>query len=152
MIKPIFVSLHPHKIPLQPFSYMVACARTLYIGKTSKTLLFADYSRFRVLYVVSTNFRLWYVCSRLFLFPFSLAFCSTKIMCETLCKFLYFYASLKCMFMQNIMVNRKLFGNLEFSASLCKRSIFLLFVSLLFLLFWIIYRKRNRNEKVVFLP
>nr|DAQ80728.1 MAG TPA: hypothetical protein [Caudoviricetes sp.] len=39
-------------------------------------------------------------------------------MCETLCKFLYFYASLKCMFMQSIMVNRKLFGNLEFPAPL----------------------------------
>ena len=38
-------------------------------------------------------------------------------MCETLCKFLYFYASLKCMFMQSIMVNRKLFGNFEFSCT-----------------------------------
>lgn len=85
-----------------------------------------------------------------FLFPFSPAFCSTKIMCETLCKFLYFYASLKCIFMQSIMVNRKLFGNLEFSAPLCKRSIFLLFVSLLFLLFWIIYRKRKRRIFAVF--
>lgn len=68
-------------------------------------------------------------------------------MCETLCKFLYFYASLKCMFTQSIMINRKLFGNLEFSAPLCKRSIFLLFVSLLFLLFWIIYRKRKQKRK-----
>lgn len=147
MIKPIFVSLHPHKTTFAAVFYNVACVRTLYIGKTSKTLLFAAYSRFRVLYVVSTNFRLWYVCSRLFLFPFSLAFCSTKIMCETLCKFLYFYASLKCMFTQSIMINRKLFGNLEFSAPLCKRSIFLLFVSLLFLLFWIIYRKRKQKRK-----
>nr|DAV50558.1 MAG TPA: hypothetical protein [Caudoviricetes sp.] len=32
--------------PLQPFFYMVACARTLYIGKTSKTLLFAVYRLF----------------------------------------------------------------------------------------------------------
>ena len=100
---------------------------------------------------VSTNFRFWYVCSRLFLFPFSPAFCSTKIMCETLCKFLYFYASLKCMFMQNIMVNRKLFGNFEFSAPLCKRSIFLLFIPLFFLLFWIIYRKRKQKQKSRFL-
>lgn len=78
---------------------------------------------------------------------FTRFFCSTKIVRETLCKFLYFYASLKCMFMQNIMVNRKLFGNFEFSAPLCKRSIFLLFVSLLFLLFWIIYRKRKQKRK-----
>jgi hypothetical protein len=36
------------------------------------------------------------------------------------------------MFMQGVMVNRKLFGNFEFSAPLQKRSIFLLFDSLLF--------------------
>ena len=54
--------------------------------------------------------------------------------------------------MQDIMVNRKLFGNFGFSAPLQKRSIFLLFISLPFLLFWIIYRNRNRNEKTAFLP
>ena len=90
------------------------------------------YSRFRVLYVVSTNFRFWYVCSRLFLFPFSLAFCSTKIMCETLCKFLYFYASLKCMFMQSIMVNRKLFGNFEFSCTFAETFYLFTFYSFVF--------------------
>lgn len=54
--------------------------------------------------------------------------------------------------MQGIMVNRKLFGNFEFSAPLQKRSIFLLFVSLFFLLFWIIYRKRKQKRKSRFLP
>lgn len=49
------------------------------------------------------------------------------------------------------MVNRKLFGNFEFSAPLQKRYIFLLFVSLLFLLFWIIYRKRKQKRKSRFL-
>ena len=49
--------------------------------------------------------------------------------------------------MQSIMVNRKLFGNFEFSVPLQKRYIFLLFVSLLFLLFWIIYRKRKQKRK-----
>ena len=49
--------------------------------------------------------------------------------------------------MQCIMVNRKLCGNFKFSAPLQKRSIFLLFVSLLFLLFWIIYRKRKQKRK-----
>lgn len=49
--------------------------------------------------------------------------------------------------MQSIMVNRKLFGNFEFSAPLQKRSIFLLFISLPFILFWIIYRKRKQTQK-----
>lgn len=49
--------------------------------------------------------------------------------------------------MQCIMVNRKLFGNFEFSAPLQKCSIFLLFISLLFILFWIIYRKRKQTQK-----
>lgn len=49
--------------------------------------------------------------------------------------------------MQCIMVNRKLFGNFEFSAPLQKYSIFLLFISLLFLLFWIIYRKQKQKRK-----
>nr|DAE45452.1 MAG TPA: hypothetical protein [Caudoviricetes sp.] len=75
--------------------YICICACTLYIGETSKSVLFA-------------------VCSRLFLFSFSLAFCFTKFVCETLCKFLNVYASLKCMFMHNIMINRKLCGNFGF--------------------------------------
>lgn len=49
--------------------------------------------------------------------------------------------------MQCIMVNRKLFGNFEFSAHLQKRSIFLLLISMLFLLFWIIYRKQKQKRK-----
>ena len=38
-----------------------------------------------------------------------------------------------------------------FSAPLPKRSIFLLFIPLLFLLFWIIYRKRKQKRKSLFL-
>lgn len=53
--------------------------------------------------------------------------------------------------MQSIMVNRKLFGKFGFSAPLQKRSIFLLFVPLLFLLFWIIYRKLKQKRKSRFL-
>jgi hypothetical protein len=53
--------------------------------------------------------------------------------------------------MQCIMVNRKLCGNSKFSVPLQKRSIFLLFVSLLFLLFWIIYRKQKQKRKSRFL-
>lgn len=78
-------------------------------------------------------------------------FCFTIFLCETLCKFMYAYAKQKRIFMQCIMVNRKRFGNFEFSAHLQKRSIFLLFVSLLFLLFWIIYRKRKQKRKSRFL-
>lgn len=73
-----------------------------------------------------------YLYSRLFLFPFSPAFCSTKFVRETLCKFLYFYASLKCMFMQSIMVNRKLFGNFEFSCTFAETFYLFTFYSFVF--------------------
>lgn len=42
-------------------------------------------------------------------------------------------------------------GISSFLAPLQKRSIFLLFVPLLFLLFWIIYRKRKQKRKSLFL-
>lgn len=153
MIKPIFAPLQPQKPPCSRFIY-VACARTLYIGETSKTLLFAACVSLQPLscsICMLANFRFWYVCSRLFLFPFSLAFCSTKIMCETLCKFLYFYASLKCMFMQSIMVNRKLFGNFEFSQHLCANvlSFYFLFSRFSFC-FGYSEGNESRNEKDVF--
>lgn len=82
-----------------------------------------------------------------FCFRFHPLFVPRKLCVKHYASFCIFYAGLKCMFMQSIMVNRKLFGNFEFSAPLCKRSIFLLFVSLLFLLFWIIYRKRKQKRK-----
>lgn len=130
---PIFAPLQPEKIIFAAVFFIRYVCEYLIYRKTPKSVLFA-------------------VCSRFFLFPLSLAFCFTKIVRETLCKFLYIYAGLKCMFMQSIMVNRKLFGKLEFSAPLQKRYIFLLFVSLLFLLFWIIYRKRKQKRKSLFLP
>jgi hypothetical protein len=43
---PIFAPLHPHKITFAAVFIYVVCARTLYIGKTSKTLLFAVYRLF----------------------------------------------------------------------------------------------------------
>ena len=53
--------------------------------------------------------------------------------------------------MQSIMVNRKLLGIFEFSlAPLRKRPIFLLFAPLLFLLFWINYRKQKQKRKTRF--
>lgn len=86
-----------------------------------------------------------------FLFSFSLAFYFTKIVCETLCKFLYIYARLICMFMQSVMINRKFVGISDFSAPLPKRFIFLLSLPLVFLLFWIIYRKQKQKRKSHFL-
>ena len=53
-----------------------------------------------------------------------------------------------CRFLFRLILNRKLFGIFEFSlAPLRKRPIFLLFVPLLFLLFWINYRKRKQKRK-----
>lgn len=53
--------------------------------------MFAAVFRLRCMFVLSFVF--WYVCSRLFLFPFSLAFCSTKM-------YVKHYANF-CMFMQS---------------------------------------------------
>ena len=95
---------------------------------------------------VSTIFRFWYACSRFILVPFSLAFCSTKIVRETLCKFLHIYAK-QNVYLYNIMINRKLLGIFEFSlAPLRKRPIFLLFVFSLFLLS--IYFSLKRKQKL----
>jgi hypothetical protein len=53
---PTFAPLQPEKSSLQPFSYNVVGARTLYIRETPKTLLFAVCSRFSVWYIESTYF------------------------------------------------------------------------------------------------
>lgn len=77
-------------------------------------------------------------------------FCFTKIVRETLCKFMHIYAK-KNVYLFNIMINRKLCGIFEVSLhSFRKRPIFLLFVFSLFLLFWIIYRKRKQKRKSQF--
>ena len=127
---PYLCTFAPRKIIFAVVFYICMCACTLYIGETSRSVLFAVCSRFRVLYVVSTIFRFWYVCIRLFLFSFSLAFCFTKIMCETSCKFLYVYVSLICIFMQGIMINRKLCGNFGFFSTFAET--FYLFTFYLF--------------------
>ena len=44
-----------------------------------------------------------------------------------ICKFLYIYAVLKCIFMQYVMVNRKLFGNFGFSCMFTKTSYLITF-------------------------
>ena len=53
-----------------------------------------------------------------------------------------------CRFLFRLILNRKLLGIFEFSlATLRKRPNFLLFVPLLFLLFWINYRKQKQKRK-----
>lgn len=116
-------------------------------GKRLKAyyLQFAAVFRLRCMFVLSFVF--WYVCRCLFLFPLSLAFCFTKIVCETLCKFLYVYASLKCIFIQNIMINRKFVGISSFQ-HICRNVLSFYFLPLcFFLLFWIIYRKQKQKRK-----
>ncbi|WP_233906287.1 hypothetical protein [Segatella copri] len=68
-------------------------------------------------------------------------------MCETLCKFLHLYASIICMFMQRIMINRKFGGISDFSAPSPQRTIFLLFRFSLFPSFEKTAENENRNEK-----
>ena len=51
-----------------------------------------------------------------------------------ICKFLYIYAVLKCIFMQYVMVNRKLFGNFGFSCMFAKTSYLITFRFLAFIL------------------
>lgn len=72
-------------------------------------------------------------------------------MCETLCKFLYVYARLICMFMQSVMINRKFGGISDFQHLCYKRTIFLLFRFSIFLLFELFRRKRKQKQKKHFL-
>ena len=62
--------------------------------------------------------------------------------------FVCLYSLSCCRFLFRLILNRKLLWIFEFSlATLRKRPIFLLFVSLLFLLFWINYRKQKQKRK-----
>ena len=62
--------------------------------------------------------------------------------------FVCLYSLSCCRFLFRLILNRKLLGIFEFSlAPLRKSPIFLLFVFLLFLLFWINYRKRKQKRK-----
>ncbi len=68
-------------------------------------------------------------------------------MCETLCKFLYVYASLICIFMQGIMINRKLCGNFGFSAPLSQMFYFFTFSFLAFSFVLVIQKKTKTETK-----
>lgn len=93
------------------------------------------------------SFVFWYVCSRLFLFSFSLAFCFTKIVRETLCRFLYVYASLKCMFMQYIMINRYVLEFLQVFRTFVTNVLSFYFSVSRFSFLWEISRKRKQKKK-----
>ena len=150
--------------------YNVACARTLYIRDTTKTVLFAVCSRFYLTrYKVSvlpfeflcSRFLAWYYMLVLsFVFgTFAAVFFRFRLhslfVPRNLC--VKHYASF-CIFMQsknvylyNIMINRKLWGIFGFSlAPLRKRPIFLLFVFSLFLLYWYFRLKQKQKLKIRF--
>ena len=64
-----------------------------------------------------------------------------------ICKFLYIYAVLKCIFMQYIMVNRKLFGNFEFLRTFAKTYYLFTFRFLSFILILDILQKTKTETK-----
>ena len=103
---------------------------------------------------VSTIFRFWYVCSLfIFRFRFHSLFVPRKLCVKHYASFCIFMQS-KNVYLYNIMINRKLWGIFEFSlAPLRKRTIFLLFVFSLFLLFWFFRREQKQKRKnPLFLP
>lgn len=117
--------------------------------------MFAFFAAVFVFYMyVSTIFSYWYVCIRLFsVFVFARFLFHEICVCETLCKFLNVYASLKCMFMQSIMINRKLCGNFRLFCPFAANVLsFYFFVSSFSLCFDYSEENENRNEKAVFLP
>lgn len=64
-----------------------------------------------------------------------------------ICKFLYIYAVLKCIFMQYIMVNRKLFGNFGFSCMFANTSYLITFRFFVRFMFGENSRKRKQKRK-----
>ena len=151
----------PAKIMFAAVFLYVVCARTLYIGKTSKTLLFDVCSRFYLTRYKVSVFTFESVCSRLYdtfqLYRLILnnTWCLQQFdfVPRNLC--VKHYASF-CIFMQsknvylyNIMINRKLWGIFGVSlAPLRKRPIFLLFVFSLFLLYWYFRLKQKQKRKI----
>ena len=140
--------------------YNVACARTLYIGKTSKTLLFDVCGLFLSWYYMLVLSFVFGTFAAVYLIRFQLSrLFINKDWCLQLFAFVprnlcvKHYASF-CIFMQskneylcNIMVNRKLWIFYKFSEPLRKRPIFLLFVFSLFLLSWYFRLKQKQKRK-----
>lgn len=85
-----------------------------------------------------------------------LAFCfgtlAARLIPGFICKFLYIYAVSKCIFMQYVMINRKLVGISGFLACLQERPILLLCAFPLTSCSEKSAENINRNEKAAFLP
>lgn len=66
---------------------------------------------------------------------------------DFICKFLYIYAVLKCIFMQYVMVDRKLCGIFGFSCMFANTSYLITLRFSAYFMFWEISRKRNQKQK-----
>lgn len=147
-VSPIFAPCSPKKSSLQPFLYMY-CVRTLYIGKTPKTLLFAVYRLFLFTRQKVLTLSFEYLCSRLF-DTFHL---SRLILNKVLClKFDVFSRFMLCFLIQ---INSKLktFGNFVFFSIFATNVLSFYFsVSRFFIRFDYTEENENRNDKALFLP
>lgn len=114
--------------------------------------LLSRLSLFAADFVFYTIFHFWYVCSRLFLFSFLLAVCFMKFVRETLCKFLYVYASLICIFMQSIMINRNVLEFLQVFRTFAETFYLFTFSFLGFSLILDYLQKTETERKIRFLP
>ena len=148
---PIFAPLQPEKIIFAAVFFIRYVCEYLIYRKTPKSVLFAVCSRLLADNVCQYYLQLLIRLYPSFLFSFSLAFCFTKFVCEILCKFLNVYASLKCMFMQSIMINRKLCGNFRLFCHFAAHVLsFYFFVSSFSFCLNYSEENENRNEKAVF--
>lgn len=128
----IFAPLQPHKITFAAVFFIRYVCEYLIYRETPKSVLFARLQPFSSLMIyVILSFYFDTVAAVFFCIRFLSLFVSRNLR-ETLCKFLNVYASLKCMFMQDIMINRKLCGNFEFSLHLYRNVLSFYFLFLCF--------------------
>lgn len=113
------------------FFIRYVCARYLIYRKTPKSVLFAV-------------FLLKYLLCRLSLF-------AAYLIPVFICKFLCIYAVLKCIFMQYVMVNRKLCKNFGFSCMFEKMSYLITLCFFVRFIFGKNSRKRKQKRKSRFL-
>ena len=147
-VLPIFAPLQPSKIMFAAVFYNVACARTLYIRDTTKTVLFAGCSRFLAwYYMLVLTFDFGTLAAVFFRFRLHSLFVPRNLCVKHYASFCIFMQS-KNVYLYNIMINRKLWGIFGVSlAPLRKRPIFLLFVFSLFLLYWYFRLKQKQKRK-----
>ena len=147
-VLPIFAPLQPSKIMFAAVCSICVCARTVYIGKTSKSVLFDVCGLFLSgYYMLVLSFVFCTLAAVFFRFRLHSLFVPWNLCVKHYASFCIFMQS-KNVYLYNIMINRKLWGIFEFSlAHLRKRPIFLLFVFSIFLLFWINYRKQKQKRK-----